>query len=304
MLRRDHDHRPRVDAAVDHHQEIPARAQAGVVRVQLRRGQHPDRGRRAVIFPQRRRRGDADPKGAAAAGPAPFRQANERETATATATSNDTHGGPHAPRPRSRSPRLRRSRAGARAHEHRSIPTGRASGSGRTGPGTQWDPTKPAGLAQQAPLTPEYQAKYEASIADQAAGGQGTTRRNLPPARHAAHDDRLRPMEIVVMPDDHLHHASSTSHAAPHLHRRPHIPDRSRADLHAATRSASGSTPTATASYDTLEVETRGMKGPRTFDQAASRCTRTTRPSSRSASISTRPTRTSSMTRSPPSITR
>ncbi len=42
--------------------------------------------------------------------------------------------------------------------------------------------------------------------------------------------------------------------------------------------------------YDTLVVETRGFKGPRTFDGTpASRCTRTIRPSSRSASISTRP---------------
>jgi hypothetical protein len=36
-----------------------------------------------------------------------------------------------------------------------------------------WDPAKPAGLAQQAPLTPEYQAMFETSVADQAAGGRG-----------------------------------------------------------------------------------------------------------------------------------
>ena len=44
----------------------------------------------------------------------------------------------------------------------------------RVGAGNQWDPTKPAGLAQQAPLTTEYQAIFEANLADQAAGGQGT----------------------------------------------------------------------------------------------------------------------------------
>jgi hypothetical protein len=37
----------------------------------------------------------------------------------------------------------------------------------------QWDQTKPPGLGQQAPLTPEYQARLEASLADQAQGGQG-----------------------------------------------------------------------------------------------------------------------------------
>ena len=42
-----------------------------------------------------------------------------------------------------------------------------------SGVGTQWDQTKPAGLAQKAPLIPEYQARLEASIADQARGGQG-----------------------------------------------------------------------------------------------------------------------------------
>jgi hypothetical protein len=36
-----------------------------------------------------------------------------------------------------------------------------------------WDQTKPWGLEQQAPLTPEYQAVLEASLADQAKGGLG-----------------------------------------------------------------------------------------------------------------------------------
>jgi hypothetical protein len=43
----------------------------------------------------------------------------------------------------------------------------------RIGDAARWDITKPRGLGQQAPLTPEYQAKYEASLADEAAGGQG-----------------------------------------------------------------------------------------------------------------------------------
>ena len=38
------------------------------------------------------------------------------------------------------------------------------------GVGIQWDPTKPLGPAQQAPLTPEYQKVFEASMADQRAG--------------------------------------------------------------------------------------------------------------------------------------
>ncbi len=39
--------------------------------------------------------------------------------------------------------------------------------------GDAWDPAKPAGRGQQAPLTPEYQAIFEASLDDQVAGGRG-----------------------------------------------------------------------------------------------------------------------------------
>ena len=42
------------------------------------------------------------------------------------------------------------------------------------GPG-RFDISKPAGRGQQAPLTAEYQALFEANLVDQANGGQGTT---------------------------------------------------------------------------------------------------------------------------------
>ena len=41
------------------------------------------------------------------------------------------------------------------------------------GGGARYDWSKPPGRGQEAPLTPEYQAIYEATLADQAAGGQG-----------------------------------------------------------------------------------------------------------------------------------
>ena len=41
------------------------------------------------------------------------------------------------------------------------------------GQAVKFDPTKPSGLGQQAPLTPEYQKIHEDSMADQAQGGQG-----------------------------------------------------------------------------------------------------------------------------------
>ena len=43
------------------------------------------------------------------------------------------------------------------------------------GVGIQWDPTKPPGLGQQAPLIPEYQAMLEASIKDTSPAGRDWT---------------------------------------------------------------------------------------------------------------------------------
>jgi len=66
-----------------------------------------------------------------------------------------------------------------------------------------FDPTKPWGLGQQAPLTPEYQKVLDASIADQATGGQGnwhTGAECLPPGMPAMMT-LYRPMEIVVLPE-------------------------------------------------------------------------------------------------------
>src|SRR5580704_7316814 len=66
----------------------------------------------------------------------------------------------------------------------------------------RYDPTRPPGRGQQAPLTPEYRAIHEASLADQAAGGQGDdpTYRcispGMPRIMHA-----YSPMEIVVTPE-------------------------------------------------------------------------------------------------------
>src|ERR1700730_13609365 len=82
---------------------------------------------------------------------------------------------------------------------------------GNAGAG-RFDPTKPPGRLQEAPLTAEYQAIYEANLADKAAGGQGSdpTYKCLPPGMprimHA-----YAPMEGVVTPEttyilmEHIH---------------------------------------------------------------------------------------------------
>ncbi|HKA73891.1 MAG TPA: hypothetical protein VKE26_18915, partial [Xanthobacteraceae bacterium] len=70
---------------------------------------------------------------------------------------------------------------GTRAYDESKYPDWSGQWS-RTG-GIQWDTSKPLGRGQQAPLTPEYQAMFEASLADQASGGQGNDLRYtcLPP---------------------------------------------------------------------------------------------------------------------------
>src|SRR5712672_4595455 len=77
------------------------------------------------------------------------------------------------------------------------------SGQWRRAPGTGiiWDETKPRGLSQKPPLTPEYQSIWEASIADQAAGGQGGDTRvtcisNGMPRLMTV----VRPIEFFVLP--------------------------------------------------------------------------------------------------------
>jgi hypothetical protein len=129
-----------------------------------------------------------------------------------------------------------------------------------------YDPHKSEGRGQQAPLTPEYQAILEASLADQAAGGPGNDPqvRCLPsgmPRMMIAY----WPMEIVITPD-------TTHLLMEHIHnfRRVYTDGRDWPDDIIPSfagysigrwidRKGSGR-------YDMLEVETRGLKGPRVFD--------------------------------------
>src|SRR5260370_2578503 len=72
----------------------------------------------------------------------------------------------------------------------------------RASPNPSFDPNKFQGLAQQAPLTAEYQAILEASLADQAAGGAGLDRDYV---CFSAGMPRMMnvysTMEIIVMPE-------------------------------------------------------------------------------------------------------
>src|SRR5215468_8847055 len=129
-----------------------------------------------------------------------------------------------------------------------------------------YDPTKRLGRAQQAPLTPEATAIMEASIADQAKGGQGNypTYTCLSPGMPRI----MTPygsVEFVVTPD--------TIHVfIEHVHDSRRIYTDGRDWPSSITPTLQGYSigkwldTDGDGRYDTLEVETRGMRGPRAFD--------------------------------------
>jgi len=132
----------------------------------------------------------------------------------------------------------------------------------------RFDTNKPWGQGQQAPLTAEYQAIFEANLVDQAAGGQGTTPTftcispGMPRVTNG-----YGQMEIVVTPE--------TTHVlVQHIHDNRRIFTDGRdwpAELEPTLLGYSIGKwidTTGTGRYDVLEVETRGFKGPRAFDSS------------------------------------
>jgi hypothetical protein len=133
-----------------------------------------------------------------------------------------------------------------------------------------FDPTKPWGRGQQAPLTPEYQKVLEASIADQALGGQGnwhTGAECLPPGMPAMMT-LYRPMEIVVLPE-------TTYILVDHImdsHRRIYTDGRdwpkSVEPSFVGYSIGKWIDEKGDGRFTVLEVETRHFKGPRPLDPA------------------------------------
>jgi hypothetical protein len=140
----------------------------------------------------------------------------------------------------------------------------------RVGGQLTFDPTKPWGLGQEAPLTPEYQKIFEASLADQANGGQGNWNsggRCYPPGMPATMNG-YNSMEIVALPEITY---ILVEHDLP-LHRRIYTDGRDWPREIEPTfqgysigrwLDTSGS-----GRYDVLEAETRGFKGPRSYDNS------------------------------------
>ena len=139
------------------------------------------------------------------------------------------------------------------------------SGQWKNTSGIAWDPTKRLGRAQQPPLTPEYQARYEASLADQAAGGLGDD----PTGRCIPHGmprvmTVVYPMEIVILPTTTY---VLTDYTIPRRiftdgRNWPAEMDQNFNGLSIGRWEDMGSD----GRYATLVAETRGFKGPRTYE--------------------------------------
>jgi hypothetical protein len=133
------------------------------------------------------------------------------------------------------------------------------------GVGVQWDQTKRLGPPQQAPLTAEYQALYEANLADQKAGGQGAdpTGQCIPPGMPRMMTV-VFPMEIIITPKTTY---ILTDYTEP---RRIYTDGRDWPRELEPTFSGYSIgkwiDEDGDGRYDVLEVETRGFKGPRTFE--------------------------------------
>jgi hypothetical protein len=133
------------------------------------------------------------------------------------------------------------------------------------GVGNQWDQTKRPGRAQQPPLTPEYQKIFEASLADQAAGGQGEDIRiSCIPTGMPRQMTAVRPFEFVVTPK------------VIYINSENNQPRRIYTDGRAFPKDEEPTWPgysigqwrdtDGDGKWDTLDVETRNFKGPRTFE--------------------------------------
>jgi len=131
-----------------------------------------------------------------------------------------------------------------------------------------YDPSKPAGLGQQAPFTPEYQKILSESVADQSKGGQGEN-----PGYHCASHGMPRvmianvPIQFLVMPD-------TTYVVLERLSQVRHIYTDGRnwpaALPHAPLGYSIGRwiDEDSDGKYDVLEAETRGLKNPHVYDSS------------------------------------
>jgi hypothetical protein len=153
---------------------------------------------------------------------------------------------------------------GARALDGAQLPDWKGQW-GRVGD-ARWDTSKPR-LAQQAPLTPEYQAFLAASIAEQAAGGHGND------LMYKCYPPGMPRMMLAYNPIEFVMTADVTYIVLEHMNQRRRIYTDGRDWPESLTPSFVGYSigkwiDEDHGRYHTLLIETRGMRGPRAFDSS------------------------------------
>ncbi len=130
----------------------------------------------------------------------------------------------------------------------------------------RYDPSKPSGRGQQAPLTAEARAILEASLKDQAEGGQGTdpTYTCLAPGMPRVMNN-YEGIEFIITPN-------TTHMLMEHIHDSRRVFTDGRTWPAEIEPSFAGYSigkwvdEGGTGRYNVLEIETRGFKGPRAYD--------------------------------------
>ena len=138
----------------------------------------------------------------------------------------------------------------------------------RDGKHGNWDPDKPRGLGQEAPLTGEYLAQYAKNLADQARGGQGENEgyrclpHGMPRIMNADH-----PIFFAITPE-----ATYMMRDVANQFRRVYTDGRDwPAQLpHSSNGYSIGQwlNSGGDGRFDTLVIETRGLKNPHSYDSS------------------------------------
>jgi hypothetical protein len=134
------------------------------------------------------------------------------------------------------------------------------------GAAAAWDPTKPPGAGQEAPLTTEYQAQFRASVAGEAKGGPPVDPTAMCiPAGMPRVMMAIHPMEIVITPaETYFMFAQFNTLRGIYTDGR-RFPDQIQPSFigysigHWQATGGGGR-------FDTLVIETHAIKGPHTYD--------------------------------------
>jgi hypothetical protein len=132
----------------------------------------------------------------------------------------------------------------------------------------RYDPGRKNGLAQEAPLKPEYQKLLEASLKDQEAGGQGldTTYKCIPTGMPRMMSG-VFPVEWVFTPQTTFMLSEFMIQSPRRIYTDGRSVPNDEEPTYVCYSIGKGLDTDGDGRFDTLEVETRNIRGPKTWDQ-------------------------------------